>query len=86
MTTYKFKTDAKSKAFCDEIVEDMARRFGISRAEAIGRVNREWKGRSLIGNVLIMYHEPEEYWAQRIYYAESVRWWIDPNPAIKPYP
>ncbi|UOF16268.1 hypothetical protein IEQ11_06370 [Lysobacter capsici] len=55
----------------------MVRLFGISWEEAEGRINREWKGKRMTGKVLIIYHEPPDHWAQRIYYEESVLWWVD---------
>lgn len=83
---FDFKTDRKSEAFCNEIAQDMVRLFGISWEEAEGRINREWKGKRMTGKVLIIYHEPPDHWAQRIYYEESVLWWVDQHLPVKPYP
>jgi hypothetical protein len=64
----------------------MMRLFGVSQQEAEGRINREWKDKPLIGDVLLIYHRTTEYWAQRIYYEEDVLWWVDQHLPVKPFP
>lgn len=83
---FDLDTDATSEVFCDDIAQEMMRLFGVSREEAVGRINREWKDKPLIRDVLIIYHETANYWAQSIYYEEDVMWWIDQQLRVKPYP
>jgi len=85
MSKYAFKTDAKSKKFCDDIVEEMVKAFSISEDEAIGRMNRLWKNIEIIGDDDPVYHEDEEYWARTIYYGKDSDWWLNP-PGLKPQP
>ena len=50
-------TDAQSAAFCEAIVNRMMNVFGIMLDEAIGRLNRDWKGLSITGPHDVIYHE-----------------------------
>lgn len=45
----------------------MVERFGISLEEAIGGINRQWKGYTMVGYDIV-HHEEAEYWAYAIYY------------------
>lgn len=62
----------------------MVRLFSISLEEAIGRINREWQGKPIVGDDIV-YHEAEDYWAQNIYFGKSSEWWLSP-PGLKPKP
>lgn len=79
---FKFETDAKSQAFCESIAHEMVRLFGISSDEAVGRINKEWRNQSIVGDDII-YHETEDYWAKNIYFGKSSEWWLSP-PGLKP--
>ena len=75
MPLWAFATDAESDAFCQEIVARIVRLFGISVEEAIGRINRLWRGIPFLGEDII-YHETPDYWAHVMYYGKASSWWI----------
>ncbi len=79
---FEFNVDAKSKAFCEAIASEMQRRFGISQGEAVFRINRHWKGQSLLGDHDMVYHEDEDFWAHEILFESSHQLWsvADPKP------
>ena len=86
MSQFIFTTDNKSYAFCLAIAEEMEKLFQIPYDEAIGRINRQWQGLTIVGQDLI-YHEDEEFWAKTIYYGKSSYWWLaGANPQPLPYP
>jgi hypothetical protein len=85
MSSFEFETDEQSSAFCEQIAEEMVELFRISREEAIGRINRDWRGLKLIGPDDVIYHEDETYWANTIYYGKGSNWWLNP-PDLKPRP
>ena len=86
-TRFEFKVDAESEEFCNEIIAEMIKNFGISESEAIGRMNHLWKGQDFVGPDDIAYHETAEYWAFTIYYGKDSDWWLNPpNLKPKPYP
>jgi hypothetical protein len=74
--------DAEALAFCRRVAAEMAALFGISRREAVARVNRHWSqagpdGRAprvwIVGLDLV-YHEEPRKWARRIYYRPDYQW------------
>lgn len=85
MRAYTFQTDEQSREFCEGILQEMVRRFGVSETEALGRINRAWSGLEIVGDDDLIYHEDEEYWAQNIYYGKDSEWWLDP-PGLAPLP
>jgi hypothetical protein len=85
MSEFEFVTDAKSEAFCGEIVATMMELFGLSRAEAIGRINRDFTPVDFFGEEHIYYHETPDYWAQTIYYGRDSKWWLNPE-GLRPLP
>jgi hypothetical protein len=83
---YEFVMDDQARAFCDEIATHMLRDFGVSQAEAIGRINRQWRGVDF-GDEDLRYHETAEFWAYDIYYGASSYWWKKPAGLTPlPYP
>ncbi len=84
MTKFDFQTDSEGKAFCESIVQEMLRKFGISKDEAVGRMNAAWRGLT-IDKDDITFHEDEEYWANTLYYGKDSQWWTNP-PGLKPLP
>lgn len=68
---WSFTTDAKSHDFCRRIVAEMVRLFGVSEEEAVGRINRGWRGQSLLGEFDLIYHELPEYWAHVMYFGKD---------------
>jgi hypothetical protein len=85
--------DNEALAFCEEIADVMARGYGISRSEAVARVNRQWSHAGPSGRVPrvwivgldIAYHEDASHWAGSIYYGPGSRWWI-PDAGLQPLP
>ena len=85
MTEYAFPTCAETRDLCDRVVIEMQRLFGVSAAEALGRINRQWAGDDLSSPDDIVLHEEEEFWAKTIYYTKDSMWWLDES-AAKPVP
>ena len=92
MNNYKFSFDADEdgKSFGLQIARAMVDIFDISMAEAVGRINREWKNVRIYGVNQVYRREPEE-WAKIIYYEVGTWWWVDKwmaenTPKPKPYP
>ncbi len=83
--SYEFTTDAESKEFFDQIAGRMVALFGIEPAEAVGRMNRLWKGQSFVGTDTLIYHEDEDFWANNVYYGGDAQWWRNPAD-LKPLP
>jgi hypothetical protein len=82
-------------SFCREIAEEMVRTFGISHAEAVARVNRQWSEpgpsgrfpRTWIVGLNLAYHQTPDDWAGDIYYGKDSHWWrpeSDPRPLPPP--
>ena len=82
--------DERAKIFCLEIMDKMVELFGIPPTEAIGRINRHWKGQKLYGPQMI-YQRDAQFWANTIYYEADAFWWVEEwmaehTPKPKPYP
>lgn len=75
MTKYSFETDDEAEIFCEEIYMEMMAQFGISKEEAIARINQQWKNQSLVGDDIV-YHETAEVWAKDMYWGHEAYWWI----------
>jgi hypothetical protein len=76
MSKFRFRTDDRGEKFCTEIVDYMVSLFGISKEEAIIRINQEWKNQVLIG-IDLTYHVVPEEWAKEIYWGHDSYWWIE---------
>lgn len=87
MTIYTFDAGPFAKAYCDSIVAEMIELFGIDRDEAVGRLNRHWKGVSFVDQEDIdgLTAELPDYWANRIYYGPNAKWWLDETD-LEPVP
>lgn len=72
---FDFTTDSESRDFCVAIAEAMVAKYGISRVEAVRRINRLWVGTTFVGEEDIIYHRPESYWVEHIYnfYEDRIR-------------
>ncbi len=79
---YEFHVDDEARSFCDAIVAGMMRRFSIDEPEAVGRLNRLWRGVDFVADDL-RYHETEEFWASDVYYGHGSGWWTNP-PGLTP--
>ncbi|GHF35311.1 hypothetical protein GCM10010218_15670 [Streptomyces mashuensis] len=69
-------------AYLREVVDEMVRLFGISRAEAVARVNDVWGHLSFTESPDLIEHEMPEYWAERIYYADYPPTTVQPAPSL----
>ncbi|MFF4951366.1 hypothetical protein ACWC2K_19875 [Streptomyces chattanoogensis] len=49
------------------MAQEMVERFGISRAEAVARINDRYAGKEIVSGDL-MGHEMPEFWAYGLYY------------------
>lgn len=86
MNKFEFITDENSEIFCNLIVKKMIELFGISEAEAIGRINNLWRGKEIVGDNII-YHEDEEDWGKTMYYDHNSMWWLkEGKEELKPMP
>ncbi|HZD99721.1 MAG TPA: hypothetical protein VE132_16340 [Micromonosporaceae bacterium] len=85
--------DVAAERFCRAIAAQMVRRFGISRHEAVARVDHQWSepdSRGVVPRVWIVgldiaYHDTAAQWASRIYFGDQPRWW-DPEAGLEPIP
>lgn len=59
----------------DDIVAEMVTMFGVSRAEAVARINALWQSFDLSGDDEIILHEDAYYWALVIYYGKPLPDW-----------
>ena len=57
------------------IASEMVALFGISRAEAVARINAHWQQFEFLGENEIILHEDEYYWALFIYFDGNVPDW-----------
>lgn len=49
--------------------------FGISRAEAVARINAHWEGQDFLERSDIVLHEDSYYWSLFIYYDGNIPDW-----------
>jgi hypothetical protein len=82
--------DADAATFCNEIADLMVTKFGISRNEAVERINQRWSGDGgvWIVGLDIAYHEDSDHWASDIYYGHESCWWLpdaEPTPLPPPH-
>lgn len=87
---FTFDADPDGKSYALKIARTMVRLFDIPLSEAIDRINRDWKEKTIFGPNQIYRRDPEE-WAKRIYYEPGTYWWVDEwmtenTPKPKPYP
>ncbi|MFJ8823915.1 hypothetical protein ACIREE_19300 [Streptomyces sp. NPDC102467] len=88
LSTYTMPTCDATNELLEFIVDRMVAELGLSRAEAVARINRQWHGQDLSGEDDIVLHEDERFWALTIYYedvpdwsAEADRaWWVPKAP------
>lgn len=77
---FQFPMDQQANEFCELIVAEMRRLFGISLDEAVRRVNSHWHGQEIFGEDDVVYNEDETFWAKQIYYDDSYSWWLESPP------
>jgi hypothetical protein len=86
---FDFVAREDALAFVGQILDEMRTQFGIDDEEALGRINRQWKGMSFESqaDVDTLTHERAADWARIIYYGPSARWWDEsarPTPVAFP--
>lgn len=69
--------DAAMLEVLREISAEMQNRFGISKAEAVARLNEAWGHVTFDPYPDIICHELPEHWAYRMYYKDNVPYWRD---------
>lgn len=77
---FNFNIEEDSYYYYLLIVEDMQRYFGISKQEAVDRVNSYWGG---LDRTDQDFREKPDYWAYQIY-SEDERWWNMKKENITP--
>lgn len=83
--SFSFETDRDGREYCEEIVGVMVALFEIPEDEALGRLNRFWKGKPIVGEHDMVYHREPEYWAKTIYYGKDSFWWME-GAELRPLP
>lgn len=70
MRTEEFliELDGEMLDYFREIAEEMVSRFGISRAEAVARINSTYGGAQIDPYPDLMCHELPDYWAYGLYF------------------
>ena len=65
----------------EEIVREMMNLWSLSAAEAIGRVNRFWLGKTFVSTAQadVVLREEPSHWAKTIYYGPDSNWWLGEN-------
>jgi hypothetical protein len=67
--------DAEIMELLSDTADVMVARFGLSRAEAVARLNDYWLTRQDLLDDGIATHEDAEYWASFIYYEDDTPFW-----------
>ena len=74
---FSFDTDSQARVYLREIVEVMMKSFGISREDALRRINESWSQVDEVkGEYNHMYRELPKYWANSFYYGDGSFWWL----------
>lgn len=58
-----------------DIAIEMTGLFGITRAEAVARINAAWPDQDFLEASNMLLHEDEHYWALFVYYGGDVPDW-----------
>ncbi|WP_354643003.1 hypothetical protein [Kitasatospora camelliae] len=67
MSEFRLEADRRMQEYFSDIADEL-QKFGISRAEAVARVNAAWEGVEFEPYPDLVCHEDPEYWAHRFYY------------------
>ncbi|MBD0839095.1 hypothetical protein [Streptomyces sp. TRM68416] len=65
---FLMRLDGGMLAYFRDMAEEMVTRFGISRAEAVARINERYRDSEISSYPDLMCHELPEYWAYGLYY------------------
>ncbi|MFJ3699637.1 hypothetical protein ACIPW9_36885 [Streptomyces sp. NPDC090052] len=73
----EFLADASTEVveLLRETAEEMVAMFGISKAEAVARINAQWEEQDFLERSDIVLHEDDYYWALFIYFDGNVPDW-----------
>lgn len=74
MSEFLMQAPPETLDYLREIAEEMQRRFGISRAEAVARINAAYGGETFDEWPDLMCHELPEHWAYGLYYGDVPYW------------
>ncbi|MCE3035751.1 MULTISPECIES: hypothetical protein [unclassified Streptomyces] len=74
-TTFTMPTSPETLELLGSIADEMVSEFGITRAEAVARINAHWHGQDLSDEDCLVPHEDERFWAFVIYYGRNVPDW-----------
>jgi hypothetical protein len=87
MTEINVAGSQEALDYFEDIVREMLFLFPITRAEAVGRLNRFWAGQNFSDelSVNLLMHEEPDYWAKTIYYGPNTPWWKG-EEGLKPRP
>ena len=85
MNGLSFSTSEKTAPFFERIAQTMMDSFGVDRREALDRMNRHWKGQSIVDEDDVLFHEDETFWAFTVYYGAHSRWWLG-TEGLRPLP
>jgi hypothetical protein len=89
MIPIEFTCTQEIEEFVREIAANMVHLFDISLDEAMGRINRQWRGQTMLREVdeMSLFHEEADWWAKTIYYGPGVLWWLgEEGLSPRPYP
>lgn len=75
----------RARAYIEQIVHQMVLRFGITRDEAVGRVNQAWGHLDHIADTDLIFHQSPPEWAGDIYYGRDSGWW-NGEDGLRPVP
>ncbi len=84
MSTFRFATTPELDVYFGKVVDVMVRDFGVSREEAVGRVNRTFGDHDVLGDTLLT-HEWAKDTAYQIYYGPDQMYW-KAGAALTPLP
>jgi hypothetical protein len=84
LSEFTFTVSNEGLKNCYDIIDEMIREFGVSREEAVLRLNNHW-GTMDIQDEAFGYLLSVEF-AQRIYYGPNTRWWKKDKSDLAPRP
>ncbi|MDJ0341172.1 hypothetical protein QMK19_07265 [Streptomyces sp. H10-C2] len=70
--------------YLGEVAEELVTLFGISRAEAVARINQAWGHQVFDEWPDLLAHEDPEHWAYGLYYEGDVPYW-EPDADRSPW-
>ncbi|WP_317452680.1 hypothetical protein [Streptomyces sp. CBMA29] len=74
-TEFIMPTSPEARESLRDITDELVGLFGLSRAEAVARVNQAWGGQDLATGPDLLGHEDPEHWAYGLYYEGDVPYW-----------